>query len=96
MERLFTPADVAERCQISTKTVLRAIHAGRLKASRLGAQSAFRVRAEDVERWVESSVVARDLPQHGDPAADAIRQSASRPGSGRLVLTPDMGRRRSS
>ena len=36
VDRLLTPADVAERCQISTKTVLRAIPRGRLQASRLG------------------------------------------------------------
>lgn len=59
MEKLLTPGDVAERCQISTKTVLGAIDAGRLRASRLGEQRAFRVRAEDVERWIGSSVVTR-------------------------------------
>src|SRR5690242_9321909 len=90
-EKLLTPADVAELCQISTKTVLRAIRAGRLKASRLGEHGAFRMRAEDVGRWIESGVVADprparpvEVPPLPAPAADF----------GRLVLTPEMGRRR--
>jgi hypothetical protein len=39
IERLLIPSDVAERCQVSTKTVLRAVHRGRLRASRLGEQA---------------------------------------------------------
>jgi excisionase family DNA binding protein len=48
-EVLLTPTDVAERCQISTKTVLRAIRSGRLCAYRLGARGAYRMRSADVE-----------------------------------------------
>ncbi len=33
---LLTPREVATRCKVSTKTVLRAIRGGRLRASRLG------------------------------------------------------------
>ena len=54
---LLTPADVARRCQVSTKTVLRAIQAGRLRASRLGQKGAYRVREIDVDVWIEAAIV---------------------------------------
>ena len=57
LERLLTPADVAERCQVSQKTVLRAIRAGRLRAYRLGARGAYRLRAADVEAWLAETAV---------------------------------------
>ena len=57
LEALLTPADVAERCQVSQKTVLRAIRAGRLRAYRLGARGAYRLRAADVEAWLAESAV---------------------------------------
>ena len=56
-ERLLTVGDVAEMCQVHRKTVTRAIQAGRLRAARLGARGAYRLRPDDVERWfVESTV----------------------------------------
>ena len=57
LETLLTPADVAEHFQISTKTVLRAIRSGRLRAYRLGARGAYRMRAADVEAWLDASEV---------------------------------------
>jgi excisionase family DNA binding protein len=54
---LLRPDDVAELCQVSTKTVLRAIRAGRLRAYRLGARAAYRIRPDDVEAWLQSSPV---------------------------------------
>jgi excisionase family DNA binding protein len=57
LEVLLTPADVAERCQISTKTVLRAIRSGRLRAYRLGARGTYRMRMADVEAWLEETQV---------------------------------------
>ena len=57
LEPLLTPADVAQRCQISTKTVLRAIRSGRLRAYRLGARGAYRMRTGDVEAWLDDSQV---------------------------------------
>jgi len=92
-ERLLTPADVARRCQISAKTVLRAIHDGRLRASRLGASGAYRIRDADVDTWIEASVVTPPrrppirLPTHSLERVDA-------PTRGRLELTDDMGRSR--
>lgn len=96
MEQLLTPRDVADRCQLSTKTVLRAIHAGRLRASRLGDQAAFRIRPADVEAWVDASVVdpqsavVRRLPPA--PPAPSPDARSSIAGDGRLVVEPDMGR----
>ena len=50
---LLTVGDVAKQCQVSRKTVTRAILSGRLCASRLGARGAYRIRPEDVDRWVK-------------------------------------------
>ena len=47
---LLTPNDVAELCQISTKTVLRAIRSGRLAAARLGLRGAFSDRTRRCRR----------------------------------------------
>ena len=41
--QLLTPNDVAAYCQVSPKTVLRAIQSGRLSAVRLGVRGAYRV-----------------------------------------------------
>ena len=56
-EKLLTPKDIAARCQIHPKTVLRAIRAGRLRASQLGERAAYRVREEDFQAWLAATVV---------------------------------------
>jgi excisionase family DNA binding protein len=89
-DRLLTPADAAERCQISTKTVLRAIHRGRLRASRLGEHGAYRMHAADVDAWIEASMLPAPPVQR--PATQAPLRAPAEPSSGRLVLTPEMGR----
>jgi excisionase family DNA binding protein len=93
-ERLLTPTDVADRCQVSSKTVLRAIHRGRLRASRLAELGAYRMREADVEDWIERCVLeisaVRRTPAvivGGPVAAGTV---------GRLALMDDMGRRASS
>lgn len=86
-EKLLTPADVAELCQLSTKTVLRAIRAGRLRASRLGEHAAFRVRPEDVDAWIEATVL--EPVRKEPPPLHAVAHPNT---VGRLVVTPDMGR----
>ena len=90
LERLLTPSDVADRCQVSTKTVLRAIHRGRLRASRLGEQGAYRIREADAERWIEACVLEAAASPRA--AAPPVPRSEEPPPNGRLVLTPDMGR----
>jgi len=68
---LLRPVDVAELCQVSTKTVLRAIRSGRLRAYRLGTRAAYRIRPEDVEAWLRSSPLARH-----DGAGDLAEETA--------------------
>lgn len=53
----MTVGDVAEMCQVHRKTVTRAIWSGRLRAARLGARGAYRLRPDDVAQWVADSVV---------------------------------------
>lgn len=60
--QLLTPNDVAAYCQVSPKTVLRAIQSGRLRAARLGVRGAYRVSQTDMETWItESTVMTIDL-----------------------------------
>lgn len=87
-ETLLKPSDVAKRCQVNTKTVLRAIHAGRLRASRLGESGALRVRPEDMEAWIDATVVEPPARSEAPPLRVVGRASSV----GRLVVTPEMGR----
>ena len=78
-ERLLTPADIAEQCQLSTKTVLRAIRSGRLRACRLGTRGGFRVAAEDLEAWIAASMVA---PEARGVTAHTPLRAAQAPSAG--------------
>jgi excisionase family DNA binding protein len=80
---MYTPSEVAARCQVCTRTVMRAIHRGELRASQLGARS-YRVRPEDVEAWIVATTV---LPV---PEPESARV---RPAAGELRVTEEMGRR---
>ncbi len=53
-----TAAWVAERWNVSSKTVLRAIAAGDLPALQLGTSRVVRIRVEDVETFEQSRKVA--------------------------------------
>lgn len=79
---LLRPDDVAELCQVSTKTVLRAIRAGRLRAYRLGARAAYRIRPDDVEAWLQSCPVRGRTRQ---PVEEAVLPPQPRE-RGRLTL----------
>lgn len=52
-EPLYTPAEVAERCRCSTKTVMRAIHAQELEASQLGERGTWVIREHAIDDWIE-------------------------------------------
>lgn len=100
-ERLLTPAEVADYCHISSKTVLRAIRAGRLRASQLGSRGAYRMRMQDVDAWIGATTVPAAPPRlRPTPSStlnvDELRTSPVGRGAttGRLVLTSDMGRPR--
>ena len=80
---MYRPAEIAAQCQVSTRTVMRAIRSGRLRASRLGSRGAYRVRPEDVEAWIIGTTV---LPP---PAAERVPAPVV---PGRLIVTEEMGR----
>lgn len=85
-------------CQVSSKTVYRAIRRGALSASRLGEGGAYRVRPGDVELWIASSPA-----RHRTAPASTVLQldlelppASSRLGrdrrDGRLSVDAGMGR----
>ena len=89
---MLTPADVARRCQISTKTVLRAIHSGRLRAYRLGSRGAFRMRPSDVDHWINGSLL--EPPEAPDTPIITPVAGPRGAARGRLVVASSMGRQR--
>ena len=96
VEPLLTPPEIAEQCRVSVRTVLRAIHAGRLTASRLGTRGTYRVRSADVEAWLAGTVVEPPQREAATVRHEPIELPALRPteaGSGRLQVTERMGRR---
>lgn len=59
--RFLTAAEAAERMRISKMTVYRLIKAGKVPAVRIG--RSYRVREDDLERYLESNYVkASDRP----------------------------------
>jgi excisionase family DNA binding protein len=52
-ERFLTPAQIAERLQVSEKTVTRWLQAGDLKGIKIG--RLWRVREEDFEAFLQAS-----------------------------------------
>lgn len=83
---MYRPQEIADRCQISTRTVMRAIRSGQLRASRLGARGAYRVRPEDLEAWiVETTVVP--------PLSSGYRLPTDPTHDGRLTVRGNHGHR---
>src|SRR4051794_23427755 len=87
---LLTPQDIADRCQISATTALRAIRAGRLRAGRLGTRGGFRIHPAAAEARITSSIVA---PSRAPPRPAPLVDPAPAPTPGELKLPPGMGRR---
>lgn len=54
MEKLLTPAQVAERLQVTERTVYRWIDAKELKATKLG--RVWRIKEEDLEAFLNKGV----------------------------------------
>jgi excisionase family DNA binding protein len=79
---MYTPSEVAARVQVCTRTVMRAIQRGELRASRLGARS-YRVRPADIDAWIVATTV---LPAPGPESARVT------PVEGELRVTEAMGR----
>jgi excisionase family DNA binding protein len=59
-QRLLTVDDVAERAQLSTKTIYRALERGQLRGAKLGGRGArggaWRIHPLDFDAWYEGSV----------------------------------------
>lgn len=80
-ERLLTVTEVAERCQLSAKTVYRAIERGEIAAHRIC--SRIRVRESEIEAWItRSRVVTEATPLHRIP----VTRPAAPAGSLRALL----------
>lgn len=56
-DSLMTVREVAERCRVHAKTVMRAIARGELRAVRLGERGAYRIRPTDLEAWLDERAV---------------------------------------
>jgi excisionase family DNA binding protein len=103
VDRLLTPQQVADACQLSARTVARAIERGELRASKLAVRGGWRIVPTDVDAWLQARSNRRRDPPDGErprgkqidpnPATVAAsRRSASRRTDGRLVLRPGMGK----
>src|SRR3954453_449391 len=91
--RLLTIEQVAACCQVSSKTVYRAIRRGALRASRLGMTGAYRLKPEEMESWIEASAevpVADVVSSVGETPPPSRRER--RPATGQLRISPEMGR----
>lgn len=58
ISELLTISEVAEKLQVSEKTVRNWVEAGKLEAFRFG--QAYRIRTEDFDNFVEASRVNKD------------------------------------
>jgi excisionase family DNA binding protein len=102
MDTLLTPQQVADACQLSTRTVVRAIERGELRASKLALRGGWRILPTDVDDWLLArSNRRRDPPDGQRPRGKEIqpdlsrltisRRSSAPRTDGRLVVRPGMG-----
>ena len=92
-EKLLTPTQVAARCQISAKTVLRAIQSGRLSASRLGTRGAYRITVSAVDEWVASATVRPSRTPRPEVPLPELPSAAPAPVAGRLSVPRQLSQR---
>ena len=71
---LLTVEDVARDCGLSMKAIYRAIDRGELRAAKLC--SRLRVRREDVDAWIERSIVGRSTVPAAAAAAPPPHMTA--------------------
>ena len=100
--KLLTPEWIAERCEISTRTVMRAIRAGELKASQLAERGCWRIKPEDLDAWIEARAnrartarppSPRTAPLLGAPTSRVRKTVRRREGANRLyVPSPNRSR----
>jgi excisionase family DNA binding protein len=91
-EQLLTVAQVANVCQCSTRTVMRAIDAGDLRASQLASRGVWRITAADIDSWLELRANRPRADRH--IVSVPPQRSRSGPRAPRLsdLITDDMGR----
>lgn len=98
MSDLLTIEQVAQRLQVSKRTVRRAIDTRGLRAIQVAGRDTWRVRTVDLEDWLEERTSDRPAVPAATVAAvpAAVAAIAPRPArrhsSGRLAVTRDMGR----
>ena len=56
METMLTVRQVCERLQVSDQTVWRWIKSGKLPALNLGGKAGYRIRPDDLDRFLETRV----------------------------------------
>lgn len=92
-----SPAELADELGISSKTVMRAIKAGHLRASQLADRGCWRIRPEAVEEWFEarSNRVRAEREQESLPPLPPALRPRSAPNrirgrrtTGRLSVPP--------
>ena len=80
-DALLSPEQVARRCGLSRRAAYRAIERGELRASRLC--SRIRIRAADVEAWVEENQIEPSSHQtrfsRPSPLRSALRRLLAQP-----------------
>ena len=101
---LLTVAQVARACQVSTRTIRRAIAAGELEAFQLARRGTWRIRPEDVSAWLEECLGQRSATPAPSPTttrpsvsqlSDARRhRGEARAATGQLTVPGDAGRAR--
>ncbi|MGZ6565316.1 MAG: helix-turn-helix domain-containing protein [Solirubrobacteraceae bacterium] len=62
MVRLLTPQEVAEACQLSARTVVRAIERGDLRASKLAVRGGWRILPADIDGLACGSIEPAPRP----------------------------------
>lgn len=95
MTELLTIEQVAERLQVSKRTVRRAIDERGLRAVQVAGRGTWRVRAPDLEDWLEQRTSTQRPLAPIAPASAVVALTTRRPrrpGNGRLAVTDEMGR----
>lgn len=91
-ERLLTVENVAAACQVSQRTVMRAIAAGELEAFQLASRGTWRISPAAVAAWLAARSSAR---RHGSrrpvPEAVSVQPPPGRP-RGRRRAMDEQGR----
>ena len=90
--QLLTIDQVASLCQVSTKTVYRAIRRGALRASRLGQGGAYRVRPEAMENWIDACAAPATAEPTPTRTPASVPRAIKPAADGTLTVEPQMGR----